>query len=144
MLTLFCLCQNWICQKKLTQYFFSCSSSQCLFWFLCWRTTCLQVVIGLSRSWHRNFHKKAIPTTCRFALDRVGLFFKTLWLLVAQTSRFPLAWLLQLMRLTNQVHDYNPFFRETLISLYFAQHTHNPPVQFWVLHFCVHLTKLWS
>jgi hypothetical protein len=95
-----------------------------LFWFLCWRTTFLQVVMGLSRSWQRNFHKKAIRTTCWFAFDRVGLFFKNLWLLVAQTSRFPLAWLLQLMRLTNQVHDYNPFFRETLISLYFAQHTH--------------------
>jgi hypothetical protein len=31
--------------------------------------------MGLSRSWHRNFHKKAIRTTCRFAFDRVGLFF---------------------------------------------------------------------
>jgi hypothetical protein len=60
--------------KNLTQYFFSCSSSQCLFWFLCWRTTCLQVVMGLSRSWHTNFHIKTICTTCRFAFDKVGLF----------------------------------------------------------------------
>jgi len=31
--------------------------------------------MGLSRSWHRNFHEKAIRTTYRFAFDRVGLFF---------------------------------------------------------------------